>query len=366
MCVRLIPPFSPSQRPTTEELVQMLPAKVEDSSVKEMLNALSNKDTSAHTTLMQTIFGQVGGVFGMMLCCHTWQASRMTHEYTYGVDASLFPVMELGFWTQIRNESAHIMMRHGQSMYWCFLLTVVTGAVELCIPLLLPVSEKNTTAEDAVKLLDTSGNIVQLPYSLQHAFARCVRSHERCGVTLRRFVSRKRINSIRRFTIEPIYRERFSQQPLAWPLLCYLVAHVIAQEDYSCCYDVVTNTGILGHASPSFITAEVLKVTPTFFSDEMRSEAQVLIDVVEATLPGRKIIVRVGHIRLLRNLLEAEGLNEVQVRLPFALNSAYCSDQCCSESLPVPQAPGDEEAVGPCAHQALAGRRDERGDSQEH
>ena len=62
---------SPKQRPTTEELIRMLPAKVEDSSVREMLNALSNKDTSAHTTLMQTIFGQVA--LRLYLClpvCH--------------------------------------------------------------------------------------------------------------------------------------------------------------------------------------------------------------------------------------------------------------------------------------------------------
>jgi hypothetical protein len=54
-------PCSPEQRPRAEELIKMLPAKVEDSSVREMLNALSGKDTSAHTTLMQTIFGQVCG-----------------------------------------------------------------------------------------------------------------------------------------------------------------------------------------------------------------------------------------------------------------------------------------------------------------
>ena len=37
------------------------------------------------------------------------------------------------------------------------------------------------------------------------------------------------------------------------------------------------------------------------------------MDIVEAASPGRKIIIKIGHIRLVRNLLEAQGLNEVQV-----------------------------------------------------
>ena len=41
------------------------------------------------------------------------------------------------------------------------------------MPLLLPVSAHSTTSESTARLMDTSGNIVQLPTMLQPAFARC-------------------------------------------------------------------------------------------------------------------------------------------------------------------------------------------------
>jgi hypothetical protein len=106
------------------------------------------------------------------MCELNWKTSRMTHEYTYGVDTITFPIIDLGTWTSVRDASAHVMRNHGMYEQHCGCADSHQGAVEFSIPLLLPVSEINRAAEDAVKLLDTSGNIVQMPYTLQSAFAR--------------------------------------------------------------------------------------------------------------------------------------------------------------------------------------------------
>ena len=37
----------------------------------------------------------------------------MTHEYTYGVDTVLFPFVDLGTWTQIREDTVRVMRNHG-------------------------------------------------------------------------------------------------------------------------------------------------------------------------------------------------------------------------------------------------------------
>ena len=49
---------------------------------------------------------------------------------------------------------------------------LIAGGVELSVPLLLPVSGQSVAPDGAVKLMDTSGNIVQLPSTLLQSFAR--------------------------------------------------------------------------------------------------------------------------------------------------------------------------------------------------
>ena len=49
---------SPEQRLTLDALLRMLPAKVEDSALSEILKALSDRETAAHSTLMQALFSQ--------------------------------------------------------------------------------------------------------------------------------------------------------------------------------------------------------------------------------------------------------------------------------------------------------------------
>ncbi|XP_077990931.1 eIF-2-alpha kinase GCN2-like [Glandiceps talaboti] len=238
--IRWLLNHDPSKRPTAQELLQspyMPPPEMEDAQLHEVLrHTMSNKQSSAYRRLLNEIFSQ--SVTAAADCTYDIDIMK-THS-----TCQPYLAQRTAYETVCR-----IFQKH--------------GGVKVNTALLLPKSEMYESNDLCTSLMDTSGALVSLPYDLRVPFAR--------------FVARKNITFIKRYSIERVYRARklFGAHP---------------REVTECAFDIVTNT--LGTLFPD---AEVLHVV---------SE---IINEIPA-LQGHNYVIKLNHAKLLKAILVHCGI----------------------------------------------------------
>ena len=136
-----------SERPSSQELLQSgkIPSQIEDEAVRTALESFSDKSSPFYTKLINSLFEP------------TKKEGHTAKDYTYDLQMNLKTDFEdLLLQSFIKDRLVEVFRRH--------------GAVETQRPQLLPGS--HYYAEAAVRLLDSSGAQVQLPYDLTLPFAR--------------------------------------------------------------------------------------------------------------------------------------------------------------------------------------------------
>ncbi|EFQ88206.1 hypothetical protein CFE70_001607 [Pyrenophora teres f. teres 0-1] len=161
----------PSERPGCTELLRSgkVPAQMGDEAVKEVLKALSDRNSPNYANMMAALFSQKPNTQAKD---HAWDLSATT-EVPKANDVLLQNL--------VRDRLAMIFRGH--------------GAVEIQRQVILPWSDHYANS-NVVKLFDPSGTLVQLPYDLTLPYARTI---GRGGAFLEKT-----------FTIGQVYRENYA------------------------------------------------------------------------------------------------------------------------------------------------------------
>ncbi|KAI9772975.1 MAG: hypothetical protein M1840_008857 [Geoglossum simile] len=135
----------PNDRPSSTELLQSgkLPVQIEDETIQQALQGLSEPNSPYYQKIMSAIFSQT---------------TKQAKDYAWDMGTVAYGSHELLLRSAIKDVLASIFRRH--------------GAVETTRPLLFPRSNHYTT--NVVQLLDSSGTLVQLPYDLTLPHARAI------------------------------------------------------------------------------------------------------------------------------------------------------------------------------------------------
>jgi eukaryotic translation initiation factor 2-alpha kinase 4 len=135
----------PADRPSSAELLQSgkLPVQIEDETIQQALQGLSEPNSPYYQKMMSAIFSQ---------------PTKQAKDYAWDMGTTAYGPHELLLQSAIKDVLASIFRRH--------------GAVETTRPLLFPRSSHYTT--NVVRLLDSSGTLVQLPYDLTLPHARAI------------------------------------------------------------------------------------------------------------------------------------------------------------------------------------------------
>ncbi|KAE8587318.1 hypothetical protein XENTR_v10021928 [Xenopus tropicalis] len=161
----------PASRPTAMELLKcdlLPPPQLEESELHEVLHhTLANIDGKAYRTMMSQIFAQ---------------RISPAMDYTYDSDIlkGIFSVRSARLHHHVCEAVCRIFKRH--------------GAVKLHAPLLMPRGKAGFDNSESACFMDHSGMLVTLPYNLRISFAR--------------FVARNNITSLKRYSIERVFRPR--------------------------------------------------------------------------------------------------------------------------------------------------------------
>ncbi|WFD25786.1 non-specific serine/threonine protein kinase [Malassezia nana] len=163
--IRQLLDHDPSHRPTPMAMLRspLLPPKMEDEFVQELLRLAANPTSVHRHELIQALFSRT-------------QTDRV-RDFTFDTGAQ----------GDEDDVLVGVVCQHLRQMFQC------RGAVPVHPPLLFPPSDVYADEKNMVKLLDKSGNVVFLPYDLTVPFARiCARSgHKR----------------FKRFDVADVYRE---------------------------------------------------------------------------------------------------------------------------------------------------------------
>ena len=156
------------ERPSSSELLRSpkIPAHIEDETIRTAFQAISDSASPYHTKLLSALFAQS-------------DATKKLTDHTYdSAGGSPRPADDFLLQSSVKDDLAAIFRRH--------------GAVETRRPMLLPYSSHyaNTTA---VRLIDTSGALVQLSYDLTLPHAR--------------LLARGRPSALKTFAFGDVYRE---------------------------------------------------------------------------------------------------------------------------------------------------------------
>ena len=130
----------PAERPSSSELLRSgkVPVQIEDETIRIALRGISDTTSPYYSKLMSALFSQ-----------QTEDATVKDH--TYGITTlPKLAVDDLILQRMVKDKLSTVFRRH--------------GAVETSRPLLLPSSSYYSNT--AVRLLDSSGTLVQLPYDL--------------------------------------------------------------------------------------------------------------------------------------------------------------------------------------------------------
>lgn len=141
----------PSERPSSAELLRSgkVPLQIEDEAMKEALKALSDRNSPHYQKMMAAVFSQGPDN----------QVKDFAWDMGVGSSAHDLKACDVLLQSLIKERLSMIFRRH--------------GAVEIQRQLLLPRSDYYTN-NNVVKLLDTTGTLVQLPYDLTLPYARSI------------------------------------------------------------------------------------------------------------------------------------------------------------------------------------------------
>ncbi|XP_064601948.1 eIF-2-alpha kinase GCN2-like [Liolophura sinensis] len=169
--LRLLLNHDPSQRPSSQELLQsdyLPPPLMEEAELNEVLRStISNPQSKTYRHMISA-----------MLC----QPVNPATDLTYDMDdrKMVFSQKAALIQQQVCDSLTHVFQRH--------------GAVRLATPLLIPRSSSADPTDQHVYLMDHSGGVVSLQYDLRVPFAR--------------YVARNNIHSMKRYFIDHVYREK--------------------------------------------------------------------------------------------------------------------------------------------------------------
>jgi len=166
--IRLLLSHDPKKRPSSFEILQsdLLPPKMEDEYIQEILRTIVNPNTPYYNKLMSSLFSQ-----------YCDRHTDFTYEFNSG--NSVFEPSKSVIYSNIKDKMINIFKNH--------------GAIEMDnTPLLIP----KTTIHDfkkAVYLMDSGGGIVELPFDLTVPFAR--------------YISRNNMTYLKKYTFDRVYRQ---------------------------------------------------------------------------------------------------------------------------------------------------------------
>ena len=169
-------------RPTSSELLQsdyLPPPQVEEAQIQEMVkHTLANRTSKSYRHLIDACLDQ---------------SLDLKRDIVYDVDLPKNLVkMRKNFLKQeqLRKQILNIFLKH--------------GAINVSVPQLLPKGKSFDLYQDTsvVKAMTRSGDVVFLPFDLR--------------IPLARFITRRRINQLKRYSISPVFREKrmYNLQPL--------------------------------------------------------------------------------------------------------------------------------------------------------
>ncbi|RUS33243.1 hypothetical protein BC938DRAFT_472418 [Jimgerdemannia flammicorona] len=176
--IKMLLSDTPKDRPTSFELLRsnMLPPKMEDEYIQECVRTIANPNTPYYRKLMSALFSQSSDT-----------SKDITYDYHSEIEKPFDPFNYL-FYDRIREHMVKIFRRH--------------GAVEISAPLLMPKNDLYESGwKNPVHLMDSSGELVQLPFDLTVPFAR--------------YIARKKdLVELKRYAFDRVYRENpFPGQP---------------------------------------------------------------------------------------------------------------------------------------------------------
>ncbi|KAI9829616.1 MAG: hypothetical protein M1826_005506 [Phylliscum demangeonii] len=136
----------PSERPSAAELLRSgkIPLQIEDETIRQALQGLWDANSPHYQKMMSALFAQ---------------PANPAKDYTWDIaSTSWYGTNELLLQGIVKDKLLSVFRRH--------------GAVETTRPLLFPRSKYYST--NVVQLLDSSGNLLQLPYDLTLPHARLI------------------------------------------------------------------------------------------------------------------------------------------------------------------------------------------------
>ncbi|XP_012935952.1 eIF-2-alpha kinase GCN2 isoform X1 [Aplysia californica] len=243
--IRWLLNHDPSLRPTSKQLLSsdLLPApQVHDTELGEILRStVCNPQSSQHRHMLSVIFGQ---------------SVLPVYDFTY--DQEIYENM-------VTQKRALLQQQVETTLTQ---LLVSHGAVRIPLPMFMPKSSVYQNAEQLVQFMDHRGSLVAVPLDLRVPFAR--------------YVGRNNIQSMKRFAIEKVFREKKFYN---------ILYNVHPRELTECDFDIITSSGSL------IPDAEVLTVV------------QEVIDLFPS-LQNRKYCVRINHMSVLKAILLHCGIPE--------------------------------------------------------
>ncbi|XP_017783992.1 PREDICTED: eIF-2-alpha kinase GCN2 [Nicrophorus vespilloides] len=230
-----------SQRPTSQELLEsenIPPPVLEERELRELVrHTLSNPQLKAYKYLVESCFKQ---------------QFTAAQDITYDRDVSLAnTVKNIPLYNYVKEIIIRVFKLHGGQY--------------VSTPLLMPKSKYYDSIDTCVKLMTHSGYVVSVPYDLRVPFARYVAWNE--------------ITSLRRYSIEKVYREK-------------KVFGFLPRELYECAFDIVS-------PSPGNFMADA----------ELLYILNEIINEITA-LNNRNFLIRLNHSLLLKAIFMHCGIKE--------------------------------------------------------
>ncbi|TPX61382.1 hypothetical protein SpCBS45565_g07286 [Spizellomyces sp. 'palustris'] len=266
----------PKERPSSLELLQspLLPPRLEEEYISEALRSIVNQNNPLYySRLVTSIFAQ---------------STDKHKDFTYEFNSNALSIDQLSglVTTRMHAHALRVFQRH--------------GAMDVPSPLLMPKSDlyDASSLKKPVDLLDSSGNIVHLPYDLTAPFARLVaRVSQNIGML-----------PLKRYCIDHVYRcNTVGGQP---------------RSVLECDFDIITPN--LGNMSPDAevikVVFEIMEVAATKYSNLSQFEIRInhcsLLDAVFDSCkmpPDGRIRRRVYHV--LEQLEKPMGWSQVRTHL---------------------------------------------------
>ncbi|KAJ8288896.1 hypothetical protein COCON_G00015550 [Conger conger] len=201
----------PALRPSAVELLKsdlLPPPQMEESELHEVLqHTMANINGKAYRTMVNQLFSQ---------------SISPAMDFTYDIDVhkGSFNASSAKLQQYVYDTITRIFKKH--------------GAVRLQTPLLMPKNRKLYEGSELACFMDHSGMLVSLPYDLRLAFAR--------------FVARNNISSLKRYSIERVFRPKKLDRSHPRELL-------------ECAFDIITpvTNSLLPDAETIYTISEIIQ-----------------------------------------------------------------------------------------------------------